>query len=1393
MKFFPGLLFFVWILVSSAYSAPNESYFFERLNSSHGLSSNIIEDIYQDSRGFLWICTKNGLNRYDGYSFKVFTPEFRKKHSFSSARFTCLTQDNEEKLWLGTRNKGINIYNKKTGKIQILSGSSGHPRLPDNVIKDLHADSQGNVWIGTENHGILRIDSTNRLINYRKKEKHLKDLQNITTIYEDRNNRIWIGSWQNGLYYYDNKNDDFVHVPLPWKDTSYMKTVVSVLHDQKGNYWIGTWGNGLYWMDNAGMKTRNLRHYSFQKGEPSNTADQREIIEIVYSIEEDENGKIWCGTNDGILIFENYQLNNPRKIEADIDDKHKPSNNQIHQIYKDYEGVLWIGTEGSGMHKVNTERSKFRYYDIPYSEFNVTREKTVYGFHELNRNILLVGLKGEGFYTYNKNSNEYTPYLQTNAFARLPYINTVCTFYQDLKDRLWLGTRYKGVFVIDSQTGEWFNLSNRYPRFQSRRVQCFMRDAENNIWIGTNQGLFIFKELSRDKKKPYKVFHYKASDRDTTSLSGNQISALLQDQNGDVWIGTGNNGLNRFSADHVDNDMSFHHYEPIVGEGNSLSSNMINDLYEDSSGNLWIGTSWGGLLRYNRDKDNFTTFRQDERLIANGVVSILEAEDSSIWLSTDKGIIELVYRDSTDYRFFNYTKEDGLQGTLFMKRAKLSSSHSNTLYFGGYNGFNSFIPSRVSYNSSEPKVGITELNFNDRNISFDPDKDGNITVNHRVKNITIEFAAFSFKNPGNNHYAYKLKGYNSRWKYTDATNRKAVYTNLPRGDYTFLVKASNHNGVWSDNPVKLGFHVKPAPYESILAFILYGLIVFTSFYFIIRTIIIRAKMKQELHLEKVMHAKKEKLNQAKLQWLTNISHEFLTPLSVISCLLDDSFRGHNLTGESVRVIQRNVKNLRNLVDQFILFRKSDAGKLKLLVSHNDLKSHMKDIYKSFMPLANKKNLHYDLSLSEAPDYCYYDRDKLEKIVYNLLSNAFKFTDSGRISLDCKAFIEDDMRRIRIVVSDTGKGIPQDKLQQIFERFFRLESTDATGAGIGLELINNLLKLHKGSIDVASDSGEGTSFAVDLPVDKAAYSDEEITSTQDLEKVIQGNNKQEFTFEDSTLETVDRGATGGFELSEGVQNKNKKSILLIEDHDDLRNVLYKSLSSLYHVESAENGEKGYDKALRRSPDLIVTDIMMPGMNGYSVCKKIKNNMATSHIPVILLTAKTGDDNKIKGYDSGADSYITKPVNLELLHTRIERLFEAWENLRRYYAGQPTHFEPEVGPVNLTPPDERYIKRAIDIIEEQYVQPDFTVPVLVRKMGTSNSMLYRKFSKIIGESPNEYIKMRRLKFAAKMLFEGNYTVSEVAYASGFNDLGYFGKCFKKVYSQPPSAYVKKEKKY
>jgi len=1375
-----GFYLFLVFGVAEQLKAQNDNrYYFEHLNNYHGLSSDVILDIIQDSKGFMWFCTEDGLNRYDGYTFKTYRKDYSDANSLLDNELTCIAEDGKQRLWIGTRNHGISIYDPSDDLFQHISTSKGNPRLPTNQVRALHIDDAGNTWIGTENYGILRITPDRELVIYRIKHRHLSNLVNVKSIFEDSSGRLWIGSWQNGLLYHDPATDDFIRVDLPWSPELPGSPVIAIHEDSHGRLWIGSWAHGLFIMEGSVEKGFKItRHHCihedyFESGAITISGD------IVFSLDQDSQGNVWVGSNNGVAVFSPGEIDKPLLIGADSQSKYAPKNSQVYKIYTDKEGLLWMGTRGSGVHKVNVDRHRFFSHIIPYSASNIFDETAVFSLFDKCKDTLYVGIKSEGFYIYDRHRKTFTPYREIPLYSNLPVnFNTAYSFARDHLGRLWMGTRYQGIWLLDYDNQSVVNMQEVYSLLNVRKVYTLLLDVDNNMWAGTDQGLFIFMPEDNGNGPGYELLHLSGSPDEENALSGNHVTSIWQDSRSHYWIGTLNNGLNRFDGTFPGKEMGFEQFRTDEDDPLSLASDRVNDIIEDDHGRVWFGTEGaGGLSFYDPQNNAFVPFASKHGIAMDHVFGMLRDNDAKIWLSTNKGLIRMDVSNIENPEFVYFTSADGLQGNVYIRGARVATSDGK-FFVGGYHGFNGFYPDRPMPVFIKPTVAITEVKLRNKEVKYNPEAGKTLVLSNKDKLLSVYFSVLSYKDPDNNRFAFKLEGFDEEWNYRDATNRQAVYTNLPRGKYTLHIKGANSNGYWNEETIQIDILVKPALMASNLAVVLYVLVFGLIVYGLIRLVLYRSAVRQQLQLEKFEQMKLEQIHQLKLRSFANVSHELLTPLSILNCIIDNKLSGNGITSEVAGTMKKNVNKLKRLIDQLMMMRKIDSGHLKLKVRKGDIRKYIHDTCQSFMPLAKKKDLQLAFNCEDDTIMGYFDHEKMEAIIQNLLSNAFKFTESGGVAVQCNMFYRGQLRWVMVTVQDTGCGIPEEETKNIFERFTRVnDNTAIPGIGIGLDLVKSLTILHKGNVDVRSQQGEGTRFKVEIPIEKCYFSSDEISEQPALQ--------QHEEVEPLTADEIIPPKQQPLVKQKGNLPPNTKTLLLVEDNDDLRQELGDFLSGYYHTEQAEDGVVALEMAKYLSPDIIVSDVIMPKMDGFELCKQIKSNFETSHIPVILLTARTDDTSKSEGYSFGADSYLTKPVTLDLLLTRINGIMDARESLKEFYRRRCI-FAPELSNINIPPLDETFIHKATEIIEQNIEDPGFSVQVLTQEMGTSNSMLYRKFNKLLGVTPNELIKNIRIKYAADLLVKGKYTVSEVAYSIGFSDLSYFGKCFKKEYGMAPSEY-------
>lgn len=1366
---------------------------FDHITAEDGLSEAVINSIFQDSRGFMWFGTNDGLNRYDGYNFSVFKPSPDDKNTISSNLIYAITEDAYQKIWIGTTGAGLNCFDPVTEKFMHYYHDANDPKsIASNQIVSLYTDSQGRIWIGTfgginlllpgntpeESAEILRVDN--------EADQRPMILQEMI---EDKSGNIWLGT-RSGLYHCTPKdnahNFDFRKVVF---DSLHPRQAVQALNvDQNGRLIIAT-NHGTYHQNN------HNHHLTFQK---VSAVSSQQAIAV------DNLGKVWIGTYKGLMRFEASERNKPIQLEttfvSDVTDPHSLNKNVIRFLYKDRKGIIWVGTNGGGINKFDPERKAFFHYGNNLKT-NGNTYRAIRSILEDSAGNIWIGTEGGGIFLQSaaEDDNSYNSFEAFSSTA-----NRVFAF-EEIEEN---GQRYILAGSEDAPFLQKFKLPELNPvgigvDFDQRSsIFTILQDSQKNIWIGTyNGGLWRWSpkaDGSYDKQR------FKIED----GLKSNIIRKIFEDSRGNIWIGTGD-GLHIILKNNTESaNINFQVLRNEKNDPNTLSSNYILDIHEDTNGQIWVGTYAGGLnkLEVLDGLDQIAIHRYSEKdgLPNNSVKSIEEDVEGNIWISSNHGLTKFNPKTET---FQNYTIDDGLQAREFLEIASTQRSNGELL-FGGVNGFNAFYPLNISDRTLPPEVVFTKLLVNNEAIHAKIEYDSRvildksissteqITLKYKQNDFSVEFAALHYAAPLENKYAYQLTGYHDDWIEVSAKKRYATFTSLPPGDYTLLVKASNNDNVWTETPARLNIKIQPPIWRSWYAYTLYLALFAFALWLFRRYTVISVHEKHQLTLEYMEREKLEELNQMKLRFFTNISHELRTPLTLIIAPLEHILeKGRSITPDKMQqqhhYMYKNAKYLLRLVNQLLDFRKLDQGSLSLSVSKGDIASFIQQTTEPFQFMANKKQIDFDFVNQRDSIDTYFDPDILEKVIYNLLSNAFKFTPTGgSVSVEIVEqegkikTIEGQYLEIR--VNDTGHGIARNKQTKIFERFYKEGSKQENkdGAGIGLAYTKSLVELHHGQIIVVSKKGEGACFAVRLPMEKKAYLKSEIDQSQ-LEKFEFRSDPLEYLLAD----TFRQGKDAQLDSTLEARAEELPLLLFVDDNTDIRRFIKEGFQNDFRIIEAADGEQAYETAISSLPDIIVSDVMMPRKNGIELCKDLKTNALTSHIPVVLLTAKSAREDELEGLQTGADAYVVKPFKLDILRTQLLNIHLQRERLKKRFR-QEVILEPE--DVTVTSADEEFLKKAMAIIEEHMSDAEFNVEALVKAMYISRSKLYLKLKALTGQSTSEFMRTVRLKRAVQLLEKSDYTIKEIMYMTGFNTASYFSKCFKKQFGIVPSEYLKNKKK-
>lgn len=1338
---------------------------FKQLSAPHSLPTNEVQKVYQDRDGFIWFATRNGLCQYNGYETTLYKSNLYSPDLLTTNSITCLVDDNNNNLWIGT-SEGLNVMDKRTGEIKKYKA----PSISNNVVSALCVTRDNTLWVGTDN-GLCRYVPEKDTFVVCGDEFGDGRLRYVTikSLLEDSDGDLWIGTWAQGLFRYSPSTDKVVVYPKI--NEQYSSHVI--YEDSNKDIWVGSWGYGLFKLRNP-KDMENVSYQSFlhENGDDSSLSDN-----IVYDIAEDINTHtLWVGTRSGLSILRLDESSSFINYKSGKSDYRIPSD-EVNSIMRDSQKNMWIGAIGGGVLMADTRQPAFALHTLNFGDEDipVTSVRTLFADSDQN---LWIGVGTYGLARREYVTGELKMYSHIPEFSGVKDLPSLFAVVQRKKSGdIWFGMYNGGIYVY--RKGEKVkHLTTKNSAFlTSDCVSALYEDYEGNCWVGTRGGIGV--RLSDGTDYRFETMNF----NDSLSAGWIYVRDIVQDMDNSVWLATSN-----FGVIHITGDVrqpSTLKYENYSFHNRKLITNTVLCMHIDRFGRLWAGTEGGGLYLYNRSTGQFEEKTRTYSIPGDVIVSIEEDKSGNLWLGTVSGLVKLyVAAVGNDFSTRIYTSADGLQDNFIVNS---SCSRDGELFFGGHKGYNSFFPDKMEIPSQETNFLITDIkifNHSFKNLPVElqqkispvmPTYTSKIELPYKYNNFSIEFAALTYKNPELNRYAYRLQNFDRDWQYTDADRRFAYYNNLPSGTYTFQLKATNENGEWSGYVREFTVVVLPPFWATWWAYLLYMVLVLVIGVLIYRTIKKRILLQNALRLREMEKAKAEELNHAKLQFFTNITHELLTPLTIISATVDELKTQAPSHNDLYTVMNSNIQRLIRLLQQILEFRKAETGNLKLRVSPGDLAAFVRTGTESFKPLVKKRKIHFSLLCDAESIVGYFDIDKLDKIMYNLLSNAAKYNKEDGFIQVTLSYDEEDREFVLLRVKDNGKGISREKQATLFKRFYEgdYRKFNTIGTGIGLSLTKDLVTLHGGTISVESEVDHGTEFIVRIPIERSYYDEEQID-----DEVI-SLRQTAIDYEDTPEDVI-------AEVQELATKAN--SILLVEDNEELLNLMTKLLGREYNVFTAENGKEGIIVLENEDVDLIVSDIMMPEMDGIEFCKYVKGHLEISHIPVILLTAKNKEEDRAEAYEIGADAFISKPFNLTVLHARIRNLLKYKARMAHDFKNQIVF---EVKDLNYTSLDEDFIQRAINCVNNHLEDPNFDQAQFADEMLTSKSTLYKKLKSLAGLNTSSFIRNVRLKAACRIMEEKgiNIRVSELAYAVGFNDPKYFSSCFKKEFGMLPSEYIER----
>lgn len=1315
---------------------------FTGLTAEQGLSQNTVYTIAQDGQGFMWFGTRNGLNRYDGYRFVNYTYNPSDPFSISDNYINSILYDTLSGLWIGTE-KGLNRFNAVKNRFERFCFKGERAASPC-VINCFALERPGTFWAGTSK-GLYLIDGRSFKGSSADQLGILTAAENkdIRTVFKDTQGCLWI-SVNNRLLCIKNKNGHYERTVFQHdinNPTSISDDFVTAFYeDNKGALWIGTLtGLNLY-----NPITGGFTH--FQTNPNSTNSLANNSIRVITS---DNQGNLWIGTQDGLTILDaTRQQFTTYKYHPD--DPSSINQNSVHSIFRDAGGNMWVGTFYGGVNIANNPNINapvFEHsYVVPELSSNIISSIAIDA-----KNNLWVGTEGGGLNSINRATNQVTVY--KNGPAGTLTSNLVKKICIDKDQNIWVGTHGGGLNVSEAGSTHLHQVLDSLPflHYRHSEVVALLEDREGLLWMGAHTGLYAFV---RSKT----VLTPSSYQKTLRPLLNKNISALLEDRFQNIWIGT-LNGLYLFNR----NTKTISEI-PIVSHIKN-----INCITEDTKGNIWIGLYYGGLGRYSREQHAVIPATFTEKLPNENIVGLLEDAHNNLWISTGNGLVRYNPDKGT---LRTYNKSDGLPGNEFNYNAFFKAT-SGELFFGGMKGLISLFPDKIRENNLRAPIVFTGLEV--LNVPVKPsdssrilNEDINYIPELRLKydenTFTVNFSLLNYIKSAKNIYAYKLQEVHKEWLRTPTP--AANFTNLAPGTYTLLIKGANNDGVWSA-PRTLKIIILPPVWATWWAYLLYLLAALLLLFLVIRFFYLRALLERDHELQEM-----------KLNFFTNISHEIRTHLTLIKTPVDTMEQENKQNPGLLRQITRlkgNTNRLLHLVSELMDFRKAESSSMKLHVARHELISFLTSVYETFEDISIARKIHTSFIYTVNELFLYFDSEQMAKVIFNLLSNAFKFTpDQGRIEL----FAEETETAVQIHITDNGKGIAPEYINKLFTNFFQVEdsATQNTGYGIGLALSKAIVQLHKGTLTVistpAQDHNEGfTRFTIILPKGFDHFRQNELAPQQEKRRSAETAAADEQPELPGTI----------------LENSSQYHLLIAEDNEPLRQLIKDALTG-YSIQLCEDGNKAWDTAVQTIPDIIISDVMMPEMDGFTLCNQLKTDERTSHIPIILLTAKSTQTDHVTGLMKGADIYLTKPFNTEVLTLSIKNLLVTREKMRSKFSKEFT-----IAPRNtvIHSADQAFLQKLIAITEEHLDDPDFGVESLSVKIAMSQSVLYKKLRAVTDMSVNEFIKSIRLKKAAQLLTSKQYNVSEVSLMVGFYDRKYFSREFKKQFGITPSEYTRSDK--
>lgn len=1320
------------------------------LTSDNDISSSMITHLYQDHDGIIWISTEDGLNRYDGAKFSVIGKDRNKPTYLTNSFIRRTFEDNSGRFFVATLN-GVQLYDRAkeeftTIPLLLEEGGEINANTPSIVER-----RNGEIWIGTNGYGMFKLVEKEGELFFMQDNSNGNSLF-IDYLFEDSQERLWIISPSS--------------ISLLEKGQSIKQYLAggmseefsSICEDAYGNLYVGSRYFGMFYYDEVKDDFISIPYPSKLVIRDLHLANQEEIY-----IATDGTGVKIYNIREKTIKESNFNVTTLEFSKA-----------KVHTVLKDNRGNTWLGCYQKGVIIVPAITNGFNYIGYKSITSNSIGSSCVMAICRDHEGILWVGTDGDGLYaTYpNGKMKAHYPNITGNESA------TIMSVYEDSKNQLWIGTYQKGVFKMNRSTGEWESISVPDTTSQNKpRIYAFVEDANKQLWMGA-MGAGLYKlDLQTNQIKCMPSYNGDIiNNLKINAMHNTWVNCLLKSSNDKLYFGT----YNGFGC----MDLKTENFVSTYSSNQFMRGEVCFTMHEDQDGDIWIGTN-SGLKRFTPKTQEITSYTTENGLPSNTIYAIKGDYDNNLWISTSYGLSRLHIASET---FVNFYARDGLQGNEFTRGAYFQGERGE-INFGGTGGVTFFNPKEIINPNKKPQIQLSDFYIHDKPvhkgmksgnkeiITTDISNAKEFNLSHMDNSLTIEFSAMEFYNPERISYQYNFN--NNGWISLRNGENRVSFSDLEPGKYRFQVRAKDYSS-FSDI-IELNIIISPPWYETWWAKALYFLIFCGLFWFIIQQI------RQRYHAKRQMmeHLHAEEINEAKLQFFINISHEIRTPMSLIISPLQRLIAtdGDNERQQNYKLIYRNAERILQLINQLMDIRKIGKGQMQLRFKETDIVPFIKELYHNFEYQAKTKNITLGFTTAIEELKVWIDPKNFDKIIFNLLSNAFKYTPKGgHIQINLKTGHDSDAPSpalcdyVEIEVSDNGIGLQEEEINRIFDRFYQVrngENSSSTGTGIGLNLTRSLVELHYGKITAKNnEGGVGSSFTIRIPLGK------DHIPTKDIEATGSGSDVEVTPHTQVTnIEQEDLG---------NIRSKSKRRILIVEDDEEIRHYLHRELGNDFHIQECDNGKDGLAMILQKAPDLVISDVMMPDLDGMSLCKKIKQNVNINHVPIILLTAKVRDEDTIEGLIQGADAYITKPFNIEVLRQTAINLIKGREMLKNTFGGKQVQ-ENKFNKIEKESPDERLLNRVMKVINTNLSNTDLNVEMIATEVGISRVHLHRKLKELTNQSTRDFIRNVRLKQAASLLAEKKHNVAEVAALTGFPSLAYFSTAFKDLFGVSPTAYM------